>query len=65
MQPLVLTKRDGDIATIIINRSEKKNAMNRATFAALKEAVAEVSANDALRCIVFREIGRASCRERV
>jgi len=57
MQRLVLTKRDGDIATIIINRPEKKNAMNRATFAALNEAVAEVSADDTLRCVVFRGAG--------
>jgi len=57
MPQLVLTARDGDIATVTINRPAKKNALNRATFAALKDAIAQVSADDALRCIVIRGAG--------
>jgi enoyl-CoA hydratase/carnithine racemase len=54
---LVLTARDGEIATLTINRPEKKNALNRATFAAIGEAIVALSADDALRCVVIRGAG--------
>ncbi len=57
MTDVVLVERDGDIATVILNRPDKLNAFTKAMWARLGEAVEELSADTALRCIVMRGAG--------
>jgi enoyl-CoA hydratase/carnithine racemase len=53
----ILVERDGAIATVVLNRPEKLNALTRAMWGALGEAVAQLSRDDDLRCIVVRGAG--------
>jgi enoyl-CoA hydratase len=53
----VLVSRDGAIATVALNHPERLNALDRAMWARLGEAMRELSADEALRCIVVRGAG--------
>jgi len=53
----VLVDRDGGIATVTINRPEKRNALNAAGWDALSEAFEGLSEDESLRCIVLRGAG--------
>jgi enoyl-CoA hydratase len=57
MSELILVQRDGAIATVVLNRPEKLNALTRPMWRRLGEAVSELSADDSLRCIVLRGAG--------
>ena len=57
MTDVVLVERDGDIAIVILNRPDKLNAFTKAMWARLGDAVEELSADTALRCIVMRGAG--------
>jgi enoyl-CoA hydratase/carnithine racemase len=57
MDDSILTARDGDIATVTLNRPDRLNALNRAMWAGLGETMRILSANDSLRCIVLRGAG--------
>ncbi len=54
------TDRDG-VATLTLDRPEAMNALDTATKTALREAVAQVGADDAARCLVLTGRGRAFC----
>ena len=53
----LLMQRDGAIATVVLNRPHKLNALTKPTWRALGEAVSTLSADDAVRCIVLRGAG--------
>jgi len=53
----VLVSRDGAIATVALNNPDKLNALTRAMWARLGEVMRELSADDALRCVVVRGAG--------
>lgn len=53
----ILVERDGAIATVVLNRPEKLNALTRAMWGALGEAVDALSADDSVRCVVVRGAG--------
>ncbi len=53
----LLVERDGAIATVVLNRPEKLNALTRAMWEALGEAVDALSADDSVRCVVVRGAG--------
>jgi len=53
----IKTTRQGEIATVLIDRAEKRNALNLPMWAALGETLAALSAEDALRCVVIRGAG--------
>lgn len=53
----ILVSRDGAIATVILNRPERLNALNRAMWSGLGETMRLLSADDALRCVVVRGAG--------
>ena len=53
----ILVSRDGAIATVALNNTERLNALNKAMWQRLGEAMRELSADDALRCIVVRGAG--------
>lgn len=57
MSHSILVNRDGGIATVVLNRPEKLNALNRPMWQELGEAVAALSNDDALRCVVLRGAG--------
>ncbi|MEO8751705.1 MAG: enoyl-CoA hydratase-related protein [Casimicrobiaceae bacterium] len=49
--------RDGPIATIVLNRPARLNALTRSMWQALGVAVAVLSADDDLRCVILRGAG--------
>ncbi len=57
MPDLVLTQRDGAIATVVLNRPERLNALTWAMWEGVGEAMARLEADDELRCIVLRGAG--------
>ncbi len=57
MPQSILVARQGAIATITLNRPEKRNALDAAAWTALGEAVEGLSHDDGLRCIVLRGAG--------
>ncbi|MEO8718556.1 MAG: enoyl-CoA hydratase-related protein [Burkholderiales bacterium] len=58
MPESVLVERDGAIATVVLNRPEKMNAMTVDMWLRLGEAMRELNADDTVRCIVLRGAGR-------
>jgi enoyl-CoA hydratase/carnithine racemase len=57
MTDTLLVERDGAIATVVLNRPEKLNALTRPMWKRLGEIFSQLSADDALRCIVIRGAG--------
>ncbi len=55
-EPL-LVGREGAIATIVLNRPDKLNAMTKPMWRMLGESVSALAADDAVRCIVLRGAG--------
>ncbi len=60
MPEAVYVERDGAIATIVLNRPAKLNALTREMWAALGDTVEQLSADDALRCLIVRGAGEKS-----
>jgi 2-(1,2-epoxy-1,2-dihydrophenyl)acetyl-CoA isomerase len=56
----VLTRRDGGVLTITLNRPDVYNAINRAMHAALGEALAEAG-DPGVRAVVLTGAGRGFC----
>ncbi len=56
-QGRVRVERDGAIATVVIDRPDKLNAMTRLMWRALGERVAELSADDSVRVVILRGAG--------
>ena len=57
MNDLILRERSGAIATVVLNRPEKLNALTKPMWQALGDAIRDLSADDSLRCIVLRGAG--------
>lgn len=57
MTSLILVERDDRIATVTLNKPDKMNAMDQVMWQGLADAFAELSADDALRCVVLRGAG--------
>jgi enoyl-CoA hydratase/carnithine racemase len=57
MTDIVLVDRDGDIATVTLNRPEKLNAFTKAMWARLGSIMDELSTDADLRCIIMRGAG--------
>ena len=57
----LLTTDDGPIRYLILNRPEKRNALNDALVAALKQALLKADADDNLRAIVIKGVGKDFC----
>ena len=53
----ILVSRDGSIATVALNNPERLNALNKSMWVRLGVVMRELSADDALRCIVVRGAG--------
>lgn len=61
MSNLVHSTTDGGIATLALNRPEKRNALNVAMLEALRDAVAQASEAPSVRVIVIRGHGPVFC----
>ncbi|MFN8060684.1 MAG: enoyl-CoA hydratase-related protein [Vicinamibacterales bacterium] len=57
MSSFVRTTRAGSVATVVLDRPDKLNAMNLAMWRDLGAAVHALSTDDALRCVVIRGAG--------
>jgi len=57
MSDTVIITRDGDIATVVLNNSGRLNALSRPMWERLGAVMAELSADDSLRCVVIRGAG--------
>src|SRR5258706_13554387 len=55
--PSIDITRDGDIATVALNNPGKLNALTIAMWSELARVMRDLSADDALRCIVLRGAG--------
>ena len=53
----ILVNRDGAIATVVLNRPDKLNALNKAMWSRLGSAMQELDRDASLRCIVLRGAG--------
>ncbi|WP_138732485.1 enoyl-CoA hydratase/isomerase family protein [Modestobacter excelsi] len=58
---VVVTTRDGAVATVTLTRPEKMNALDRATRWELIGALREVAVDDTVRAVVLTGSGRAFC----
>jgi len=56
----ILIHREDAIATVVLNRPEKLNALTKPMWQRLGETMRELSADDSLRCIVMRGAGDKS-----
>lgn len=54
---LILVARDGTIATVVLNRPHKLNALTKPMWQRLGTVMRELSADDGLRCVVLRGAG--------
>ena len=53
----ILVQRDGDIATVVLNRPEKLNALTKPMWAKLGDVFLDLGADDSVRCILLRGAG--------
>ncbi len=57
MSDLLLIERTGELATVILNRPEKLNALSRALWEQIGVTMRQLSQDDDLRCIILRGAG--------
>lgn len=57
----VLLEIEGNVATITLNRPERKNAMNAEGWTLLHDYVREIAHNDDVRCVVLQGAGGDFC----
>ena len=57
MSELVLVERRSDIATVILNRPEKLNALNKALWQAVGETMAVLGEDDGVRAVILTGAG--------
>jgi enoyl-CoA hydratase len=57
MQDVVLVDRAGPIATVVLNRSDKLNALTKPMWQRLGDVFLALDADESLRCIVLRGAG--------
>ena len=57
MTDTIRVARDGAIATVVLNRPEKLNALTRDMWSRLGETMTGLSADDEIRCVVLRGAG--------
>ena len=57
LESQVLVEKDGQVATVVLNRPEKLNALNKNMWTRVGEAFRELDADEDLRCIILRGSG--------
>ncbi len=61
MKEAVLFTTEGPVATITLNRPERRNAINRALLIGLYEALEEIERNNSIRCGIITGSDPAFC----
>ena len=62
MTPAIHIDREGALASVVLNQPAKLNAMNKAMWAGLAEAMHSLSADTGVRCVIVRGAGeKAFC----
>lgn len=61
MSEVLLTERDGALATLTLNRPDKRNALSIELRFAIAEALAELAADDTVACALLTGAGSAFC----
>jgi enoyl-CoA hydratase len=57
MSDVVLIERDGPLATVVLNKPEKLNALDKAMWGGVGAAFTELDADESVRCVVLRGAG--------
>ena len=57
MDASIAVSREGSIATVVLNRPDKLNALTKAMWQLLGETIDRLSADDSLRCVIVRGAG--------
>ncbi len=60
MNDTIFVERNGPVATVVLNRPDRLNALTKAMWRRLGEVMVELSADDDLRCVVLRGAGGKS-----
>ncbi|MBA2549328.1 MAG: enoyl-CoA hydratase/isomerase family protein [Burkholderiaceae bacterium] len=60
MADAIFVERDGSVATVVLNRPGKLNALTRGMWASLGDIVTQLSEDDTLRCVILRGAGEKS-----
>lgn len=60
MRDLIYVERDGAIATVVLNRADKLNALTRGMWASLGDTIEQLSSDGTLRCVILRGAGEKS-----
>lgn len=55
---LVLTENRGHVRHVVLNRPDKRNAMNQALLVELRDALGEAAADASVHCVILRGEGR-------
>jgi enoyl-CoA hydratase/carnithine racemase len=58
--PRILSAREGEVLTVTIARPEKRNALDRAMWAALRDVMRAADADASLGCVILRGAGEAA-----
>lgn len=61
MSETVLVRGLAPIVTVVLNRPERLNALNREGWERLSEIMRQISAQDDIRCVVMRGAGASFC----
>jgi len=62
MSQTILIEREGAIATVVLNQPDKLNAMNKAMWMGLAQAMQGLSIDNSVRCVIVRGAGeKAFC----
>jgi len=59
--PLVLSRIDGSVCHLTLNRGERYNTLSRAMIAALQTELDRVASDPAIRCVVLGAEGKGFC----
>ena len=60
MSDLILQERSGHVATVVLNRPDKLNALTKPMWHMLGETIRALSADNDIRCIILRGAGEKS-----
>ena len=59
--PFVLSRVDGGVCHLTLNRGERYNALSRDMIAALRSELARIATDPAIRCVVLGAEGKGFC----
>lgn len=60
-EQVLLESREGAVVSLVLNRPDKMNALNRALIAALSATFKRLAGDDSIRAIILTGAGRAFC----